>query len=381
MRDAFLASALPSSPRTLRRDLDVALPAGRALPFAEALARRHGARAVAIGEPPRRILHVPVAGGEVDVWEREADVGRDLYRRDFTVNALSFELPSWRFLAPAGALDDLVHRRLVLPRPGVLLEDPLRVLRAGRFLAELPGFRMDAAARTELRRAAGGLAAVAAERRLAELTELLSAPPLRASRALRFLESCGALAALLPGTTSRERRRGIGLVVRMARPSPPVARILLLSPLGAPRGEEILGGWKIPRRDRRLANRLLALAASLKHRSRRLPPDRREAVETLRAVSPFFEESVLFLSALPGARPARLAAALAGFSADPRRRARLLRPRRPLDAVAILRSLGVEEGPGLGAALAALDVAIASGEVRGRSGAERLLRGLARPRR
>jgi tRNA nucleotidyltransferase/poly(A) polymerase len=380
VRDAFLSSLRPDIQRA-GGDLDIALPPGRALPFAETLARRLGGRAVAIGEPPRRILHVTVAGGEVDVWEREADVGRDLYRRDFTVNALSFEIPSWRFLAPSGALRDLARRRLALPRPGVLLEDPLRVLRAARFLAELPGFRMDARALPELCRAARKLGEVAAERRLAELDRILSAPPGGAGMALRVLERCGALRALVPGSTARERRLGIGLVVRMTRSSPPVARVLLLSPLGARKAREILRRWKTTRREQLLATRLLALATPSSGLHRLRPPTRREAVTALRAVSPFFEESVLFLSSLPAGRFGRLAAKLVSLAGDPRQRERLLRPRRPLDAVAFLRGFGVADGPRLGAALAALDVALASGEVHGRSGAERLLGQLAPSRR
>jgi len=219
VRDAFLAVLSPARSPAERRDLDLALPAGRAAPFASDLARRLGSKVVAIGAPPRQILHVPLAHGEVDVWEREADVGRDLYRRDFTVNALSFELPSWSFLAPAPALDDLRHRRLALPRAGVLLEDPLRVLRAARFLAELRDFSIASSALPELRRAARRRGTAAAERRLDELDRILAAPPGDAARAFRFLEASGALKILLDGATARERRRGVALVGRMPRPS------------------------------------------------------------------------------------------------------------------------------------------------------------------
>ena len=364
VRDAFLRARGPARPPGSRRDLDLALAAGSALPFAEALADRFGSRAVAIGAPPRRILHVSLPDGGIDVWERESDVGRDLFRRDFTVNALSFELPTWRFLAPAAALGDLAGRRLALTRPGVLLEDPLRVLRAARFLAELPGFRLAPAAFPELRRAARRLDTIAAERRLAELDRILSANPRNSARALRFLEACGALQVLLRGSATRQRLSGVALAARMARPSPDVARILLLLPLGAGKAEEILRRWKTPRRERQLARSLLDLALHLRKRSGPGAITRREVVETLRSVAPFFEESVLFLSSLRGARSARLAAALAAVSTDARRRARILRPHRPLDAVAVLRDLGVTEGPFFGALLAELDVALASGEVR-----------------
>lgn len=367
VRDAFLSAIGAPGARAQRRDLDLAVPAGRAASFAAAVAHRLGRRAVAIGAPPRRVLHLALPHGSIDVWECEADLARDLDRRDFTVNALAFELPSWRFLSPTGALGDVSRRRLALTRPGVLLEDPLRVLRAARLFAELPGFRIAPAALPELRRAARRLDAVAAERRLAELDRLFSAAPRDAARALRLLERCGALEVLLPGSTAPERREGIRRVGRMKERAPAVARVLLVSPLRVRRAQEILRKWKTTRREQQLAARLLPLAASLRGPSRPAPTWRREVVETLRSVSPFFEESVPFLSSLPGARSARLAAALEPLVSDARRLRRLLRPRRPLDAVAALRGLGVPEGPRFGALLAELDVALASAEIRGRA--------------
>ncbi len=381
VRDAFLAALDPSRARGTRGDLDVVLDVGSALPYAEALGRRFGSRAVGLGAPERRVLLVPLPQGEVDVWPREGDVARDLLRRDFTVNALAFELPSGRFLAPPGALNDLRRRRLAPPRPGVFLEDPLRVLRAARFLAALPGFRIAPSAVPELRRAAKNLDTVAAERRLYELDRILSAPPVDAAKALRFLERTGALACLLRRSTARERRRGLALVGRLPGPSPAVARSLLLQPLGARRAEETLRRWKTSRKEQQLARDLLAIVAPADGPRRRAPSTRRETVTVFRAVSPFFEEAVLFLSALPGARPRRLAAVLAILPADGRRRARLLRPRRPFDAVAFARSLGVPDGPRLGTLLGELDLALAADEVRGRRAAERLLRRLAAPPR
>jgi poly(A) polymerase len=63
----------------------------------------------------------------------------DLARRDFTVNAMAVRLPDGRFVDPYGGLADLAARRLRTPSsPAVSFEDdPLRMLRAARFAAQL----------------------------------------------------------------------------------------------------------------------------------------------------------------------------------------------------------------------------------------------------
>src|SRR5919204_3008764 len=63
----------------------------------------------------------------------------DLARRDFTVNAMAVRLPDGRFIDPYGGLTDLAAGRLRTPSsPAVSFEDdPLRMLRAARFAAQL----------------------------------------------------------------------------------------------------------------------------------------------------------------------------------------------------------------------------------------------------
>jgi poly(A) polymerase len=100
----------------------------------------------------------------------------DLGRRDFTVNAMAARLPSYDLVDPFGGLSDL--KDMVLRTPGrpqdSFGDDPLRILRAARFVAQLglepaPGVR---AAMTEL---APRLEIVSAERISAELGKLLLA--------------------------------------------------------------------------------------------------------------------------------------------------------------------------------------------------------------
>ncbi len=61
----------------------------------------------------------------------------DLSRRDFTVNAMALRLPDLELIDPFGGLADLAERRLRTPLdPDVsFADDPLRMLRAARFIA------------------------------------------------------------------------------------------------------------------------------------------------------------------------------------------------------------------------------------------------------
>jgi poly(A) polymerase len=103
----------------------------------------------------------------------------DLARRDFSVNAMASRLPGYRLVDPFGGLSDLQRKLLRTPgRPeDSFTDDPLRIMRAARFTAQL-GFRVTpevAAAMTEL---AGlvGPPRVSAERIAGELSKLLLSP-------------------------------------------------------------------------------------------------------------------------------------------------------------------------------------------------------------
>jgi poly(A) polymerase len=65
------------------------------------------------------------------------DVETDLSRRDFTVNAMALRLPAVELIDPFGGLVDLAQRRLRTPlSPDVSFnDDPLRMMRAARFIA------------------------------------------------------------------------------------------------------------------------------------------------------------------------------------------------------------------------------------------------------
>jgi hypothetical protein len=102
----------------------------------------------------------------------------------------------------------------------------------------------------------------------------------------------------------------------------------------------------------------------------------RELVLFLRSVSPFFEETVLFLSSAGDAGTRRLGDAVSRVLRRPSSLSLILRPRRPLDTGEVSRLLGLPEGPALGDALRELDIAVAAREIRGKRAAIAFLRRL-----
>ncbi|HUC27827.1 MAG TPA: CCA tRNA nucleotidyltransferase [Streptosporangiaceae bacterium] len=103
----------------------------------------------------------------------------DLSRRDFTVNAMAARLPGHQLVDPFGGLADLQHK--LLRTPGTpeasFTDDPLRILRAARFTAQL-GFSVVPEVKEAMTELAGLLAPpkVSAERVEGELTKLLLSP-------------------------------------------------------------------------------------------------------------------------------------------------------------------------------------------------------------
>jgi poly(A) polymerase len=124
----------------------------------------------------------------------------DLSRRDFTVNAIAAPLPSLDLVDPFGGLRDL--RDKVLRTPGrpedSFSDDPLRILRAARFAAQL-GFAVVPGVQAAMGALAPRLSVVSAERIAAELTKLMRAPdPDGPGRGISLLVDTGVAALVLP---------------------------------------------------------------------------------------------------------------------------------------------------------------------------------------
>jgi poly(A) polymerase len=121
----------------------------------------------------------------------------DLSRRDFTINAMALRLPDLEMIDPCGGLADLAQSRLRTPLdPSVSFgDDPLRMLRAARFIARF-GFEPDEGLLDAVKSMHDRLKIVSAERIRDELDKLLVVE--RPSPGLWFVVQTGLAGEFLP---------------------------------------------------------------------------------------------------------------------------------------------------------------------------------------
>ncbi|MDX6480490.1 MAG: hypothetical protein QOG85_1000 [Gaiellaceae bacterium] len=154
--------------------------------------------------PPRK--EVSTGPGRHDfeiVADPSLSLEDDMRRRDFTVNAMARRVADGELLDPLGGRADLEARLLKTVSPQSFREDPLRLIRALRFVSQL-GFEPDETLLDQMREDAASVKLVSGERiggglaadGMGELSKLLmGAEP---ARALTIARDVGVLAELIP---------------------------------------------------------------------------------------------------------------------------------------------------------------------------------------
>ncbi|MEA2526544.1 MAG: poly(A) polymerase [Thermomicrobiales bacterium] len=152
---------------------------------------------------------------EVAFGERLED---DLSRRDFTVNAIAADAVTGAVIDPFDGQADLARGilRAVGDPDARFQEDPLRLLRAARFVAQL-GFLVEPATAAAMSRQAPSLARISKERIYGELTRLLTGE--WASHGLETLRETGLITVAMPelaplAEEAESRRSGRGMAHR-----------------------------------------------------------------------------------------------------------------------------------------------------------------------
>ncbi|MBT94942.1 MAG: CCA tRNA nucleotidyltransferase [Acidimicrobiaceae bacterium] len=105
------------------------------------------------------------------------DIHEDLSRRDFTINSMAIDLKTQELIDPFNGLQDLQMRALRTPLDPTISfsEDPLRMMRAARFISRY-NLTFDKGLKQSVEELRGRLEIVSAERIRDELNKLLMTP-------------------------------------------------------------------------------------------------------------------------------------------------------------------------------------------------------------
>ena len=126
---------------------------------------------------------------------RGANLDEDLRNRDFTMNAIAFDLQTQTLRDPLNGSTDLRTKLIRACSPTSLSDDSVRILRGIRQAAEFQ-FKIDLETRKAMKQAASLLIKISPERKRDELFKILEGP--KPDVALRALEMLGVFPYLLP---------------------------------------------------------------------------------------------------------------------------------------------------------------------------------------
>jgi len=180
-------------------DLDFAA-ASNGISLARKVANALNADFVALDEErgTGRVLTIQENGARIILdfaTYRGKDLDADLRGRDFTINALAFDLRSQSILDPLEGGQDIRAKLIRACSPASLTDDPVRILRAIRQAAAF-GFRIEKETRELMKQAAGQIGRVSPERQRDELFKMLNGP--KPDACIRALEMLDVFPYLLP---------------------------------------------------------------------------------------------------------------------------------------------------------------------------------------
>ncbi len=288
------------------------------------------------------------------------ELGTDLGRRDFTINAMAATLPDLRLVDPFGGMDDLRAGVLRTPLdPAISFDDdPLRMLRGARFVATLDLVPVDGLIAAMAQRV-DRLEIVSVERIGDELLKLMGVE--RPGGGLGVLDRAGLLEVVIPvyEGVDADGRAVDRAMVDAVRPLDPLWRLGaiygFLDPAAAGRAGDRL---RIPRVDRRrlqaisdaiaIATRLEAVdLPTLRRLAALIGTEREHLAGVLRARADAIEPTVT------DGQPARLRTAaealVEGWAQLADEDLADLAP--GLSGEQVMEVLGLEPGPAVGRAL------------------------------
>lgn len=126
---------------------------------------------------------------------RGASLEDDLRARDFTINAIAYNIHNGTVIDPTDGAYDIRAKVIRACSPTAISDDPVRILRAVRQAAAF-GFVIDKPTREWLKQSAGQIRSVSTERARDEIFKILHGP--KASASIRALDMLGVFPHLMP---------------------------------------------------------------------------------------------------------------------------------------------------------------------------------------
>lgn len=171
------------------------------------------------------------------------DVQQDAFRRDFTMNAIYYDIKNDEFLDFSGGIEDMKSKRIRAVRDPdlVLSEDALRIMRLARFAATL-GFEIEENTFLSAKKNAYKLKQIAPERLRDELNRILIADTVAGVKnghvkGLEILVELGAMEYIIPelleavGVEQKEQYHKYDVykhILKVVELSPPEVRLAAL---------------------------------------------------------------------------------------------------------------------------------------------------------
>ena len=185
-------------------DYDVAVatdPAG----FALRLANNIGGRPVEIGKAGQEIIRVVAKETIIDISRlKGTSIEDDLQARDFSINAMAYDLFANQLIDPFGGQPDLARKTIRMVSKRIFIDDPVRLLRAFRMAAVLQ-FGIESHTKAAIEKHAGLIQQSAGERVREELFKMLQSAKSHAY--LGQLAHTGLLFVILPELSALKQCR------------------------------------------------------------------------------------------------------------------------------------------------------------------------------
>ncbi|MBM3180555.1 MAG: HD domain-containing protein [Chloroflexi bacterium] len=126
---------------------------------------------------------------------RGTNLEEDLRARDFTINAIAYNLRDNTIIDPMDGANDIHAKVIRACSPTSLSDDPVRILRGVRQAAAF-GFKIEKNTRELMKQAVSQIEHISPERLRDEIFKILNGP--KASTSIRALEMLGALSHFMP---------------------------------------------------------------------------------------------------------------------------------------------------------------------------------------